>query len=482
MGKIVKNYESFRGIEPVKEEFIFKALANLFKGIYKRLSAKIDKLGEDFVAQKKFIKTDILNPMSADSLLTPLFKEYKAKTQFNDQDCFDLISKIVDPDDGVLSQTAIQGFVAERKTEGEKKMWSYMLEKMRNNMMVFLNYGGQVAKNFKIGQPLPKPAIKLDAKSGEAIKRTQDGKNFIDTKDHLPLLKKLIAPLTDDKKKGEVMKWIETTVLPQMYKFSDALNEQEVDKFSGEGEGKGTIVLKWKNVEIELKAPVEGTTKYEVTRSSSQKLVVAEGKKIFADISGEAKKGTTIKLTGLTSGTADGQVFEIDGKSEYETGVLDQIKVDGKEVESHKFGEGNTGKEEPALSYEKLKPIFDNGQEVIFLLPDVDATAYDAKKKPEEQKDVVGVGKMKLIDDKNNDESITFEHDGKEFKAGYNRIVGFPNVAEEAEEAKNNLAEIKDDPEKMKKVASYADFLKNGKEDDVKTIGDMIEDELSKLK
>ena len=481
MGKIVKNYESFRGIEPVKEEFIFKALANLFKGIYKRLSAKIDKLGEDFAAQKKFIKTDILNPMSADSLLAPLFKEYKAKTQFNDQDCFDLISKIVDPDDGVLSQTAIQGFVAERKTEGEKKMWSYMLEKMRNNMMVFLNYGGQVAKNFKVGQPLPKPALKPEAKSGKAIQRTADGKNFVEVI-HLPLLKNLIAPITDDlKRKKDVITWIETTVLPQMYKFSDALNEQEVDKFSGEGEGKGTIVLKWKNVEIELKAPVEGTTKYEVTRSSSQKLVVAEGKKIFADISGEAKKGATIKLTGLTSGTADGQVFEIDGKSEYETGVLDQIKVDGKEVESHKFGEGNTGKEEPALSYEKLKPIFDNGQEVIFLLPDVDATTYDAKKKPEEQKDVVGVGKMKLIDDKNNDESITFEHDGKEFKAGYNRIVGFPNVAEEAEEAKNNLAEIKDDPEKMKKVASYADFLKNGKEDEINTISDLIDDEIKKL-
>lgn len=481
MGKIVKNYESFRGIEPVKEEFIFKALANLFKGIYKRLSAKIDKLGEDFAAQKKFIKTDILNPMSADSLLAPLFKEYKAKTQFNDQDCFDLISKIVDPDDGVLSQTAIQGFVAERKTEGEKKMWSYMLEKMRNNMMVFLNYGGQVAKNFKVGQPLPKPALKPEAKSGKAIQRTADGKNFVEVI-HLPLLKNLIAPITDDlKRKKDVITWIETTVLPQMYKFSDALNEQEVDKFSGEGEGKGTIVLKWKNVEIELKAPVEGTTKYEVTRSSSQKLVVAEGKKIFADISGEAKKGATIKLTGLTSGTADGQVFEIDGKSEYETGVLDQINVDGKEVESHKFGEGNTGKEEPALSYEKLKPIFDNGQEVIFLLPDVDATTYDAKKKPEEQKDVVGVGKMKLIDDKNNDESITFEHDGKEFKAGYNRIVGFPNVAEEAEEAKNNLAEIKDDPEKMKKVASYADFLKNGKEDEINTISDLIDDEIKKL-
>ena len=62
MGKIVKNYESFRGIEPVKEEFIFKALANLFKGLFKKIKDKIEKLGEDFNAQKTLIKTDIINP------------------------------------------------------------------------------------------------------------------------------------------------------------------------------------------------------------------------------------------------------------------------------------------------------------------------------------------------------------------------------------------------------------------------------------
>jgi hypothetical protein len=465
MGKIVKNYESFRGIEPVKEEFIFKALANLFKGLFKKIKDKIEKLGDDFNAKKTLIKTEIINPKSTGSIFTPLFNEYNAKPQWNDQDCFDFISKMIDPDDGVMSQSGIETFIADFKDETEKKMWRYIFESIRNKTIVALQYGG--GPTFKVGVKLPVPAIKPELKSG---------------KKHLPVLKALIAKLTDDKKKEEVKKWVNNTVIPQMFELSDALTEQEVDNFSGKGEGKGTIVLKWKNVEIELKVPVEGSTKYEVTRSSSQKLVVAEGKKVFTDISGEAKKGATIKLTGLTSGTADGQVFEIDGKSEYETGVLDQIKVDGKEVESHKFGEANAGKEEPTLSYEKLKPIFDNGQEVIFLLPDVDATAYDAKKKPEEQKDVVGVGKMKLIDDKNNDESITFEHDGKEFKAGYNRIVGFPNVAEEAEEAKNNLAEIKDDPEKMKKVASYADFLKKGSDEDVKTINDMIEDELSKLK
>lgn len=473
--KKIKNYESFRGIEPVKEEFIFKALANLFKGLFKKIKDKIEKLGEDFNAQKTLIKTEIINPKSTDSIFAPLFKEYNAKPQFNDQDCFDLIGKLVDPDDGVLSQTAIQQFVAEFKDENDKKAWTYILEKIRNNTMIFLNYGGQVAKNFKIGQPLPKPAIKPELKSGKAIQRTPDGNNFVDQK-HLTSLKKIIATLTDDKKKDDVMNWVNGTLIPQMFKFSDALTEEEVDNFSGEGEGKGTIVLKWKNVEIELKAPVEGSTKYEVTRSSSQKLVVAEGKKIFADISGEAKKGATIKLTGLTSGTADGQVFEIDGKSEYETGALDQIKVDGKEVESHKFGEGNKGKEEPALTYEKLKPIFDSGKEVIFLLPDVDPIAYDANKKPEEQKDVVGVGKMKAIDDKNSDESITFEHDGKEFKAGYNRIVGFPNIAEEAEEAKNNLAEIKDDPEKMKRVANYAKFLKDARPEDIEALDDLMKE------
>ena len=40
---------------------------------------------------------------------------------------------------------------------------------------------------------------------------------------------------------------------------------------------------------------------------------------------------------------------------------------------------------------------------------------------------------------------------------------------------------IKDDPEKMKKVSSYAEFLRKGKEDDVNTIKDLIDDELNKL-
>jgi hypothetical protein len=81
---------------------------------------------------------------------------------------------------------------------------------------------------------------------------------------------------------------------------------------------------------------------------------------------------------------------------------------------------------------------------------------------------------MKAIDDKNSDESITFEHDGKEFKAGYNRIVGFPNVAEEAEEAKKNLAEIEDDPEKMKWVANYAKFLKDARPEDIEALNDLM--------
>ena len=483
MGKIVKNYEGFKNGDAVNEEFVFKALANLFKGLFKRLTAKIDKLGEDFAAYKKFIKTEILNPKSTDSIFSPLFKEYNAKPQFNDQDCFDLVGKLVDPDDGVLSQTAIQQFVADFKDENDKKTWSYMLEKIRNNTMIFLNYGGQVAKSFKIGQPLPKPAIKPDLKSGKAIQRTPDGKNFVD-QTHLPLLKKIIAPLTDDKKKAAVLNWVNTVVIPQMFKLSDTLNEQEVDGFSGEGQGKGVIVLGWKDVEIELKSPVEGVTKYEVVRSNSKKLVVSEDKPLFANITGEARIGATVKLTDLTQGAADGQAFEIDGKTEYETGALDEIKSEGKDVQNLKFGEANAEGGELAWDYERLKKIYDEQQEVIFLLPDADMTSYQKEKSPEEQKEVVGVAKMKALNDQNNDESITFDYEGKELKMGYSRIVGplsNEQQAKEAENAKKELGEIKDDPEKMKRVANYADFLQRGDKDQVNTLNDLLDDEIAKL-
>ena len=52
----------------------------------------------------------------------------------------------------------------------------------------------------------------------------------------------------------------------------------------------------------------------------------------------------------------------------------------------------------------------------------------------------------------------------------------------EEKDAQTKIGEIQNDLPNMKKISKYADFLNKGSDEDVKTINDMIEDELSKLK
>ena len=104
----------------------------------------------------------------------------------------------------------------------------------------------------------------------------------------------------------------------------------------------GKIVLDWGDVEIEIVA-VEGEQGlYKVLKSGSKVLVVEEGKEITAKISGTAKKGQRVKLTELTKG---GSPLSIKGKPEYETGPLERIVVNDKEVPEHSFSEGDAGEE-----------------------------------------------------------------------------------------------------------------------------------------
>jgi hypothetical protein len=104
----------------------------------------------------------------------------------------------------------------------------------------------------------------------------------------------------------------------------------------------GKIVLDWGDVEMEIVA-VEGEQGlYKVLKSGSKVLVVEEGKEITAKISGTAKKGQRVKLTELTKG---GSPLSIKGKPEYETGPLERIVVNDKEVPEHSFSEGDAGEE-----------------------------------------------------------------------------------------------------------------------------------------
>ena len=460
--KYIKKFESFKNsnAEPVNEELLgLGKLFDFLKGIFKKAQDKIKKM-TSFDDIKKYFQTDLLSVKSSESLFSGVFKEYNAKPQFNDQDCFDFISKLIDPDDSVLSNKSVQDFISGITDEKFKKEVQYELEVPRNKALVFFQYGAGSAKSFVVGKALPVPAIKPDLKSGKAIQRTPDGKGFVD-QTHLPQLKKVIAGLTDDKKKMAVMNWVNNVLVKKIYEFHNAITQEEVDKFSGAGaEEVGVLGSYGVKEEKELvgKDIYYMMDKYDA--KAPNKEYVGKGKVTAFD----EKKGLSIE-------TEKGSKFDKQ---------VDKLlsKVEAEKLLGIKEGEGQ------GMDYEKLNKVYGEKKEVIYLLPGIEKDKYDAKKKPDEQSEVVGVGQMVALNDQNNDKSVKFEKDGKTIERSYSDIVGVVGDEEKSEEAKKAAEElglIKDDPEKMKKVSNYAEFLRKGKEDDVNTIKDLIDDELNKL-
>lgn len=464
--KYIKNFESFKNSvkeEPVNEELLGLAtkLFGFLKGIFKKAQDKIKKL-PSFEDIKKYFQTDLFNIKSAESIFSGVFQEYNKKVQFNDQDCFDFISKLIDPETSVISNNSIQDFVAGFDDEKLKKEVQYDIEVPRNKALVFFQYGAGSAKSFVVGKALPVPAIKPELKSGKAIQRTADGKGFVD-QTHLPQLKKLIAGLTDQQKKSAVMNWVNNVLVKKLWEFSNAITEEEVNKFAGGGEvADDTDVLGSYGVKEE------------------KELV---GKDIYYMMDGYDAKAPKKELIGkgkvIAFDDTKGFSIETEKGSKFDKPVDKLLsKVEAEKLLGIKEGEGQ------GMDYEKLNKLYDEKKEVIYLLPGIEKDKYDAKKKPDEQAEVVGVGKMVGLNDQNNDKSVKFEKDGKTIERSYSDIVGVigdEEKSEEAEQAAKELGMIKDDPEKMKKVSSYAEFLRKGKEDDVNTIKDMIDDELKKL-
>lgn len=457
--KYVKNYESFKdgNAEPVNEELL-GAIVNFLKGLWKKAAAKIKEIGDNWEEQVKYKQEVLFDPTDVDGIWGPIWKEYNAKPQFNDQDCFDLVSKMVDPDDSPMSQKSIQEFILQLPEEMRKEE-QVVWELVRNRGLVFFQYGGNVAKAWAPLQNLPTPAIKPELKTGKAVQRTADGKNFVD-QTHLPLLKKVIAPLTDDKKKAAVINWIKATFVPKFIEINNNITMDEVNKYTG-GDKKEDTVLGSYGVK------------------EAKELV---GKDVYYKMEGFDPKAPKKELIGKANVQSfdekKGLYLKTEKGTQFYKGVDSLLaKEEAEKLLGIKEGEG-------AMSYETLKPLFEEGKEVIFVLPGQDKAKYDAKKSVEEQKEIVAQSKMKALNDQNKEDSVTFEVDGKEIKVGYAQVIG-PESAQqegqEVEDAKKELGEIKDDPEKMKRVASYADFLQRGDKDQVKTLNDLLDDELSKL-
>jgi hypothetical protein len=460
--KYIKTFETFKNsknVEPVNEELLgLGRLYNFFKNIFKKAQEKIKAL-TSFDDVKKYYQEKFLAPKSSEpeGIFSAVLKEYEAKAQFNDQDCFDLVAKIIDPDnaDCVLNSKNIQAAI-DGYDEKTKKEQQYMMETVRNKTLVALKYGGTTATSFVVGKALPVPAIPLDRKLTQRI----EGNKFDTKKEHLPKLKEKIVNVADGAaKKKAGLDFVRDILIPQMIGFCNLITEEEIDKFSG-ADVKEVGVLGSYGVKEE------------------KELV---GKDIYYMMDGYDAKAPKKELVGK------GKVIAFDEKKGFsiETEKGSKFDKNADKLLSKVEAEKLLGvKEGDVMDYTRVKKLYDDKTEVYYLLPGVDKTSYDLKKKPEEQPDIADKGLIISVDDQNTDKSIKFEKDGKTIERSYDDIVGFvgdQEKSEEAQEVAKKLGEIKDDPKKMKYVGDYTDFINKATEDDVNTMNDMIKDELDKL-
>lgn len=134
---------------------------------------------------------------------------------------------------------------------------------------------------------------------------------------------------------------------------------------------------------------------------------------------------------------------------------------------------------EKGFTDEEIKTLYDKtkaetggtiefkvGDNVIYLLKDKKKEEYDPKKKPEEQRDIVGVKKIEKIEG----DKITFlDRDGKPtIVKTKDEIMGKVEAVagENAKKAADALGKIKADEEKMGKVATFAEFIQDDKNKD----------------
>lgn len=143
--------------------------------------------------------------------------------------------------------------------------------------------------------------------------------------------------------------------------------------------------------------------------------------------------------------------------------------------ELYKKYKSEAGQADEGMTYDKLKELYDKKTPVIYLLKDktkedFDKLSDDQKKKLNEApaSDIVGVKVMVQLNDQNKPDSVVFNDKDEKptIKKSYAEILGpaeglEEQKSEEAKKAAEELGKIKTDPDKMKKVANFAQFLQN---------------------
>ena len=135
---------------------------------------------------------------------------------------------------------------------------------------------------------------------------------------------------------------------------------------------------------------------------------------------------------------------------------------------------------ESSITFDQYQEFFDKKSPIIYLLKDKtkedwDKLSDDQKSKPSEKpaSDIVGV---KVVDELNKSNTNLIDawivrfigKDGKKITKFPKEIIGVSGStqSEDAKKAADSLGKIKNDPEKMKKVAMFSDFLQDDKNKD----------------
>jgi hypothetical protein len=305
--KRINNYQKFRD-EQVNEEFIsslISAAKGAFKNFLSGIAAPFKSIKDDF---KKGLKREELKTKVTTMLDTLL----KTTT--------DNINKA--EDEGILNQI-IDQFTKEfdeKCIEIDKEIQAV---KESNSTLILEGAikDGMIAGRVMLGMVKQKAAeLKMEFDKKVAAAKDLAGKKAARVAEIKAIVDDFKKKITDDKYLDE-----------QIAKYKTD------NKIEG-GEG-GNIVLDWGDVEIEIELPQKGgTTRYKIVKSGSKKLVLPQGKFLFCDISGEAKKGEKVTLKDIY--IPGGGEFKIDGKNFYETGPLERIVNEkGEEVDTYKFSE-----------------------------------------------------------------------------------------------------------------------------------------------
>lgn len=151
-------------------------------------------------------------------------------------------------------------------------------------------------------------------------------------------------------------------------------------------------------------------------------------------------------------------------------GYIEKELTDDELKDIYSKAGGKPAGDENEMTYDKLKELFDKKTPVIYLLKDKKKDDYDPKKKPDEQKDIIGVKVINALNDQNKEDSVTFLNSDEKptIKKSYADIIGpaEDQGGENAKKAADVLGKIKKDETKMGQVVKFAEFLQDEKNKD----------------